>query len=160
MSPPSIHIVENVIRAIVGRTLEALPHETGGALVGWREGAAVIVMDFIEISSGKPLRARYDLGIADLNSALADYLSSATDARMGYVGSWHSHPAAVGPSFIDRCTFRKTSRAHANPLAFVVAATDGRSTGLHLTWAGRRGGRYRLVEQETITRGGDDRGQR
>ena len=53
-------------------------------------------MDFIEISSGKPLRARYDLGIADLNSALADYLSSATDARMGYVGSWHSHPAAVG----------------------------------------------------------------
>lgn len=143
-----------MLQGIVGRTLEAVPNETGGALIGWREGPAVSVMDFIEILSARPERARYELGITDLNTALAGYLARTTDARLGYVGSWHSHPAPVGPSFTDRHTFRRTARAHALPLAFLVAATDGRSTSLHMTWAGPRDGRYRLIRQEPITRSG------
>lgn len=147
-----VHATESVLQRIISCAREAVPNETGGALLGWREGAGVNVMDFIEVPSARPARARYELGIVGLNTALADYLDQATNARMGYVGSWHSHPAASGPSLIDRHTFRKTGRAHALPLAFLVAATKGCSTTFHTTWAGWRGGRYCLVPQVTLTR--------
>lgn len=152
MTTPTVHLTEAVVRGIAGCALDAAPHETGGALIGWREGGSVSVMDFIEIPSGRPERARYELSITDLNVALTAYLAQATDTRLGYVGSWHSHPGAVGPSFIDKHTFWKTARAHSGPLAFLVAATDGRSTVFHTTWAGLRNGRHRLIRQESIKR--------
>ncbi len=147
-----VHATEAVLHGIASCALEAVPNEAGGALLGWREGAGVNVMDFIEVQSARPARARYELGIIGLNNTLADYLSKAADARVGYVGSWHSHPVPSGPSLVDRHTFRKTGRAHALPLAFLVAATNGRSTTFHTTWAGWRGSRYRLVPQATLTR--------
>lgn len=150
---PMVHVTESVLHGIAGCALHAVPNETGGALIGWREGVSVSVRDFIEIPSGRPERARYELIVAELNAALASYLAQARDTRLGYVGSWHSHPAAVGPSFIDKHTFLKTARAHAGPLVFLVAATDGLSTVLHSTWAGPRNGRHRLIRQEPIRRG-------
>lgn len=154
MTTPTVHFTEAVLHGIAGRARDAVPNETGGVLVGWREDMSVSVMDFIELPSGRPNRARYELSAANLNRALADYLAQATDPRMGYVGSWHSHPSMVGPSPLDKYTFLKTARANAGPIAFMVAATDGRATVFHLTWAGQRSGLYRLVRQQPITRKG------
>lgn len=154
MTATRIHLTEAVARGIAARAQAAMPNETGGALIGWREGEFVNVMDSIEIPSVRPDHARYQLSVADLNEALERYISSARDARMGYVGSWHSHPAMVGPSPRDRYTFWRTGRAHTGAMAFVVAATDGRTTVLHTTWAGRRDGHYRLQRQEPTTRTG------
>lgn len=154
MNLPSVHLTEAVLHGVADSAIHAMPVETGGALIGWREGATVSVMDFIEIPSARAERSRYELRAADLNAALASYLTRASDTRLGYVGSWHTHPAAVSPSFVDKHTFMKTARAHSGPLAFLVAATDGRSTTLHTTWAGQCKGRHRLVQQEPITRRG------
>src|SRR5665647_1560992 len=99
---PSVHLTEAVLLGVAASAIHAMPVETGGALIGWREGASVSVMDFIEIPSARAQRSRYELTAADLNAALAGYLTGASDMRLGYVGSWHTHPAAVGPSVIDK----------------------------------------------------------
>lgn len=152
MTVPSIHITEKAVQGIIANTLAAVPNETGGALIGWREGDAVSVRTFIEIPSEQPERSQFKLDRNNLNVVLAEFLSTTGDARLGYVGSWHSHLAPAGPSFTDRRTFRKTARAHRLPLAFLVAAAHERSIEVHLTWAGRRFGRYRLVSQPSISR--------
>jgi len=107
----SVHLAEAVILGVSAAAVHALPGETGGALIGWREGASVTVMDFIQIAPARAERSRYELTALCLNAALADYLSRESDTRRGYVGSWHTHPASTGPSIIDKHTFRKTARA-------------------------------------------------
>lgn len=154
MTTPLIHVTENALQGIVDSTFAAVPNETGGALIGWREGDLVSIRTFIEIPTKRPERSRFELDLDDLNAALANYLSTAGDARLGYVGSWHSHPAPAGPSFTDKHTFRKTARAHRFPLAFLVTAARERSIEIHPTWVGKRFGRCRLIDQPTISRTG------
>lgn len=43
----------------------------------------------------------------------------------GYVGDWHSHPAACGASSQDVTSIRRASRQYTEPLVLLVHRSDG-----------------------------------
>lgn len=149
-----IHITEDVLAHMREIAIAAMPRETGGLLIGWIEGEAVSVVDLITVLHPRPERSRYLLDAARANAALDEYLAATQGKHLGYVGSWHTHPAMAGPSPLDMMTFRRVTRRMGIPLAFVVAATDGHSTRFHAIWAVFQGRRPRLMRQPTITRQG------
>lgn len=108
-------------RVIVQAGRRALPLETGGILIGHRDGEDVIVTRAVEVPSLAATRRSYRLNHDQAEAALATALRAhPRDALAGYVGEWHTHPAAVGPSFIDRVSIASAARKSTAPIALVV----------------------------------------
>lgn len=120
-----LFITDTVHTCLEEAAVMARPLETGGILIGWREDHRVVVVDFIELPSTGRTSSAYQLDPDLVNQALDKYRTFTDDARRGYVGAWHSHPALSPPSWIDRRTFVKASKGNAHSLAYVVVATDG-----------------------------------
>ena len=62
---------------------------------------------------------------ARAQSALDEALLELEHPWLGYVGDWHSHPAACGASTQDRAAMRRASRQYAHPLVLLVRRIDG-----------------------------------
>ncbi len=108
-------------RVIVKAGRRALPHETGGILIGHRDGQNVIVTCAMEVPSLVATRSSYRLDHDQAQTALDRALrASPRDPLAGYVGEWHTHPAEVGPSLIDRWSIASAARKSTAPIALVV----------------------------------------
>ncbi len=108
-------------RVIVQAGRRSLPRETGGILVGHRDGESVIVTRAIEVPSRVATRTSYRLDHDQAQAALNRVLSaSPQDPLAGYVGEWHTHPADVGPSLIDRWSIASAARKSTAQIALVV----------------------------------------
>lgn len=84
----------------------AHPLETGGVLVGvLTDGGRPWVVGALELPSRTATGTSYAVA-RDARPAAVDQARS-HDARLGYVGDWHSHPADVGPSTTDAATMRR-----------------------------------------------------
>jgi integrative and conjugative element protein (TIGR02256 family) len=120
-------------RVIVHAGRRALPRETGGILIGHRDEENVIVTRAVEVPSLVATRISYRLDHDQAQTALDRALrASPRDPLAGYVGEWHTHPAHVGPSLIDRWSIASAARKSAAPIALVVChpATQPRFWGV------------------------------
>lgn len=92
-----------IVEAMRFESERGLPNETGGVLVGHVDAVGRTVITAM-IGPGPrafrtPARFRRDGEYAQRE---VDRLHRESDGRADYVGEWHSHPAAVGPSGVDR----------------------------------------------------------
>jgi proteasome lid subunit RPN8/RPN11 len=83
----------------------------------------VYVSEVIEVRDPSATRTRFTLSEKKREAALARYLDGLVlGSPLGYVGTWHSHPANAGPSWTDRQTFRIETRAAPDTVAMLVIA--------------------------------------
>lgn len=125
---PQLVIAGEAIDAAI-RLADASPsREVGGVLFGFRIGRNVHVEDLIQVVDPTATGSRFVLRAEPREEAIRVYRAARpTNSIIGYVGTWHSHPADVDPSTTDRRTFRRELRAAKDRLAMlvVVATSQG-----------------------------------
>jgi integrative and conjugative element protein (TIGR02256 family) len=124
MAKPHIRMSSAAFASMRETLRTALPKEAGGILVGWRDGADVIVADALLVPDGGAQATHYVRRYAAASEVLDAYMETATDPLAGYVGEWHTHPAAVPPSQIDEKTIANLAVQSDSPVALVVLAWD------------------------------------
>ncbi|HEY4269500.1 MAG TPA: SAVED domain-containing protein [Galbitalea sp.] len=106
---------------ITAVTCESLPLENGGILLGYHEGANIVVTHALVVTTHAASTNRYVRDDVQANALLREFLAARDpDDPTGYVGEWHSHPAPLGPSSIDLNAIRATAKATAAPVALIV----------------------------------------
>lgn len=115
------------------------PLETGGLLVGWRNGADWIVTGLIG-AGPKAMHGRYAFvpdhawQVKELGRAFA-----LSGGDLDYLGDWHTHP--TGParmSWTDHRTLRRIARKVKRPLMVIMdPSVPGGELG---AWYGMRSG--------------------
>lgn len=104
----------------------AMPTETGGILLGWREPDAIVVTRLVEVVDPDASHTTYTRSHAAAEAALQEALANAPSVDLvGYVGEWHVHPALQGPSRQDRRELRAVARRSPHAVALVVLAHAG-----------------------------------
>ena len=99
-----VFVVEDALTSLRALAATASPFETGGLLVGVTTADSVWIAGFVELHGTKRHRSRFVIPAGATHPAI-DRLRD-EDARLGYLGDWHSHPADVGPSSIDFSTLQ------------------------------------------------------
>ncbi len=126
----------------------ALPLETGGILLGYREDTDLIVTDLILVPSPFSTPRRYIRDDVAANKLLKDWLANHPEDHLtGYVGEWHSHTGIGAASGIDLSSARATARKAKAPIALIVCAPKP------LVWLESfilRRGRLRRVSTERV----------
>ncbi len=99
-----ILLVEDVARDLISLSARRAPQETGGILLGALGDGDPWVMCAIEVRPLRPAPSAYEIP----KGITSDLVLAARqeDARLGYLGDWHSHPSDVGASWRDRATYR------------------------------------------------------
>ncbi len=92
-------------------------------------------MAALVIEDSTAAHTTYVLNQGRAQAELDAYLASQQDAKLGYVGDWHSHPAPQPPSSQDLRSLRASARLSRAPVALVVPALN--PFGETLTWHGR-----------------------
>lgn len=93
-------------------------------LFGARAGEDVHVVDVVQVQDAAATRRRFVLRKELREASIARYLAELPcGSPVGYVGTWHSHPADRGPSYVDRRTFRRQVRAAPDTIAMLVVAS-------------------------------------
>jgi hypothetical protein len=102
-SAPALVLTDTARRRIIAAALAAGDNETGGVLVGVYDATGTpCVVDAIELCSSEPSPNRYVLA-KDATHAAID-AARLSDARVGYVGEWHTHPQHEPVSATDHAT--------------------------------------------------------
>lgn len=97
-----------VLHAAIVKTLRLesqrkSPNETGGVLVGYVDGDGRTVVTAVVGPGPNAVHSRSRFRRdGDYAQAEVDRLHHESKGRDDYVGEWHSHPDAGGPSLIDR----------------------------------------------------------
>lgn len=146
-----VEIAADIIEGLSNIARTALPYETGGLLIGWRDGQNVIVCGWLQLGTSNPRTNRFEIDAKKATKVLKQYLRTTSNPLEGYIGAWHTHPSIVPPSGTDVETFGASAAATQAPLAFVVLATDGFDSIAHIAWAGRAGGHVMVRTEKTIT---------
>ena len=104
------------------------PLETGGLLLGWRDGSDRIVAGLIgaggnAVHSRHSFEPAHEFQIEELNKVFAR-----TNGDLDYLGDWHTHPAGhVAMSWRDRRTLRKIGRTVDDALMVILDPGPDRS---------------------------------
>lgn len=127
--------------------------ETGGLLLGFRSEHDVYVVDIIEVRDPSATPTRFSLPEKRREAALSSYLEALpSDSPVGYVGTWHSHPADVGPSWRDRQTFRLDALRATDLIALMVLARRTSAWHPYLLLGGGRFGRPGVGAPQVVVR--------
>lgn len=118
---PRILIADDSLKKAVLRAARHAPTEAGGILVGYRHESDVHVVSMPTVPGAMASRHRFVMTEEERETALAVALGDAPqESPLGYVGTWHTHPAPSGISWIDRRTLRKQARQSSDAIALVV----------------------------------------
>lgn len=117
-SPRHISVAGDALAAATERAFARLPRETGGILIGWRDGRNIVVDQLVEVPDDTSTGHRYHRRHAPAQHHLDQHISG--DNLLGYVGEWHSHPAPHPPSPTDRRAIRGAARHAHGPIALIV----------------------------------------
>jgi proteasome lid subunit RPN8/RPN11 len=121
-----VELDPDVAEDIAAAANRAAPRETGGLLLGWWAGEAIVVRRMVEVPDPEATAVtwtrRQRPAQAALNAALADL----AHPLLGYVGDWHTHDDARDASPGDAITLARASRGYDQPLALVVHRPGGR----------------------------------
>lgn len=148
--PKPVWISEQVIIVIKEAASGSHPEEIGGILLGVYVNDRPWVTHSVQIESVEPRHNFYRLP-SGVRPRVVDELRK-IDARLGYLGEWHSHPANVGPSLKDKlsmtCIALHSKNTCPNPLLMVVKRDE---TGYSLDIREWRG--WRLTRLHAILAG-------
>jgi len=148
--PRPIWISENAITTIKEAASSAHPLETGGILVGVYVNSRPWVTISVQIETAKPRHNFYRLPSGARPRVVAELRK--IDARLGYLGEWHSHPANVGPSFRDKLSMGRIawiSRTDCPCPLLIVAKRKNKDYELEITeWR-----EWRLLPVEIVCAG-------
>jgi integrative and conjugative element protein (TIGR02256 family) len=88
---------------------EHAPRETGGLLIGYVVGATLHIVEASPPGPHAEHRPTAFTRDGAFSQRLLDARVSASDGVNDYVGEWHSHPFAMGPSAKDVASMRRIS---------------------------------------------------
>jgi len=100
----SVLITEHSLVELKTMATAAFPCETGGILVGVKARRTVWIVSAIELVDERSPR-HYTVPKGATRQAVMN-AQETIDARVGYVGEWHSHVDNDGPSSADRAVMR------------------------------------------------------
>lgn len=122
-----VYVTEAAQRHLLDAAERSHPIETGGILIGVKVGGRPCVTQVVEIASDDRSETHYRLpgGQTKIHVLRA----RREDARVGYLGEWHSHPANRGPSSGDGVTMRALSYIFSSPFPLLVVVRRGRAGG-------------------------------
>jgi integrative and conjugative element protein (TIGR02256 family) len=133
---------------ITAETCRSLPLESGGILLGYREGLHIVVTHALAVATNTGTTNRYVRDDVRANALLREFLTSRDpEDPTGYVGEWHSHPAPSEPSSIDISAIRATAKQTDGPIALIVYSPA--NTPQFAGVIARRQGRGRVTAKET-----------
>lgn len=115
------------------------PLETGGVLLGWRDGEDRIVVDMIG-PGPLALHGRHAF-MPDHRWQLAQlrHTFKQSGGDLDYLGDWHTHPAGIAQmSEVDRGTLNRL--AGRVPQALMMIAAGGEDAWTFGAWMQQRGG--------------------
>lgn len=92
-------IAEQAIETAISASRNAAPFETGGLLAGVETPDGLWVTDVIEIQTERRSRRAFVIPVRTTRARIDERRS--VDARVGYIGDWHSHPQNLGASLLD-----------------------------------------------------------
>lgn len=122
---PTVRIAEQALITSEGRALDASPNEVGGILVGWWEDTAnAVIRDMLPVIDNRAGRTHYERRHSPAQDILDEYRRNSDDARVGYIGEWHSHPAPQPPSSIDEAALSGVIRQARQPAVLLVLSLD------------------------------------
>lgn len=124
---PTLRIGSEALEIAIALALRALPHETGGILVGWHEDKTVVVTGMLAVPGQEAGERYYARTQSQAQKVLDVHRRTCTDERVGYVGEWHSHPAPQPPSGVDYNVLTELARDTNQQVALVVLAVDADS---------------------------------
>jgi integrative and conjugative element protein (TIGR02256 family) len=107
------------------------PLETGGVVLGWREGRGMVlrVAEIVAAGPGaRRERSRFEPDGPWQRARIAE-LYEASGRTLSYLGDWHSHPKGGGPSSLDRSTARRIAATPqaccSHPVLLIATCVDG-----------------------------------
>lgn len=114
------------------------PLETGGVLLGWRDGENKVVAGIIG-PGPRALHGRYTFVPDDRwHSAQIDKAFEVSSGDLDYLGDWHTHPdGGLAMSMLDRSTLSRLVRKNAG--AIMMIAASGENQWRFGAWSQRRG---------------------
>ncbi|MBK6872811.1 MAG: Mov34/MPN/PAD-1 family protein [Kineosporiaceae bacterium] len=104
----------------------AHPQETGGLLLGWWQAGSVVLRYAVEVIDPDATSTSWHRQEQLTQAALIRAIDDHEHPWLGYVGDWHTHPAACPPSRQDEACIREASTQFADPLVLLVHRFDGR----------------------------------
>lgn len=119
------------------------PDETGGILLGHRNGLDIVVRDVVgagpaAVRTATGMRPDHEYQVGAIREAFAT-----SDGAVTYLGDWHSHPDGnTALSDRDRRTLRNIAReqdAFCQEPALLILASDEEGAWLPGAWIGRLG---------------------
>jgi proteasome lid subunit RPN8/RPN11 len=101
----SAWLSEEAAKTIEVAAREHHPNEIGGVLLGVSVAGRPWITEATVVPTGEGTPTYYELPAGARHQAVDR--ARERDARLGYLGDWHSHPADIGPSGTDRGTMRE-----------------------------------------------------
>jgi proteasome lid subunit RPN8/RPN11 len=124
VAPVEILLSGPVLAELSTAAEAALPKETGGLLLGWRDtrGVAevIIVRHAIEVPDRWATPTSWVRRPHAARAALSRALTVLSHPLLGYVGDWHSHPEACIASRRDRASLLRTSLQYQHPVLLLI----------------------------------------
>jgi integrative and conjugative element protein (TIGR02256 family) len=134
----TVWLSDDVVASIRREAERLHPFETGGVLLGWRDGSDRIVMGATGPGRGA-MHGRVAF-LPDHPWQLARIREAfrRSGGDLDYLGDWHTHPdGAASMSTTDRQTLNRIARRVSEPVMLIAA---GRSERWELaSWIGLRG---------------------
>ena len=120
---PRVVLLEHARDAMIQAATTALPLETGGILLGYREDGDIVVTDLIVVPNPSATPRQYTRDDIEANALLRDWLlNHPEDSLTGYVGEWHSHAGLGAASGLDLTSARATARKAKAAIALVICS--------------------------------------
>ncbi|MEO3922751.1 Mov34/MPN/PAD-1 family protein [Micromonosporaceae bacterium B7E4] len=116
-----ILITRQAFDATIVDGMAALPHETGGILLGFRTPSLVVVTRTVTVVDPQSSWRGYVRRHRQAQARMAIGRGDAPPV-VGYVGEWHTHPADIGPSRTDLRALAAIARLAQGPVVLVVLA--------------------------------------
>lgn len=136
-----------VLASIEREARRFAPLETGGVLLGWRDGPDLVVAGLMG-PGPRALHGRHlflpdhSWQVAQIRTAFAD-----TGGDLDYLGDWHTHPCGVAAmSDQDRTTLTKLDR-RVRGATMLIAGGEG-DTWAFGAWTALRSGLFRPTRFE------------
>jgi integrative and conjugative element protein (TIGR02256 family) len=125
---PALTVPRSVARAILEETRGHAPLETGGVLLGYRDGPSrnLFVSELVGAGPGAVRESHRFQPDGPWQRARIAERYEASGRTLAYLGDWHSHPKGNGPSALDHGTARriaKTARAGCRHPVFLIATS-------------------------------------
>lgn len=124
--PLTVDVTEAAQAQLRELTRAALPTETGGVLLGCYVDGRPVVAEVIEIVDEDATSTAFHVPEGVAHEAVK--AGRAVDARLGYLGEWHSHPSGAGPSPQDvaaMAALADTDAETTEPVLIIVRPSDG-----------------------------------